>query len=87
MKLDIMTVCGPISVTGVDEEAAQAFLEDYEDGEDRVLSIPDGDPDVTRLWDRESVRGVTAGPDDPAVPEVPEGDAEGVDAPEGSSAA
>lgn len=72
MKLEILTKCGPVTLAGVDEEAGAAFLDDYRNGDDAVLSVPDGDAETTRLYAREAVWGAVGGPDDPEEPEEPE---------------
>jgi len=97
VKLHIESICGAHETTGVPEDAAEEFWSEYQNGDDKVIAVPDGDPEVKHLISRDALYGATLSPDDEPEPEpeeeaefleaddAEETDAEGVEATEESS--
>lgn len=93
MKLHIESICGAHETTGVPEDAAEEFWSEYQNGDDKVIAVPDGDPEVKHLISRDALYGATLSPDDEPEPEpepedpaeAEESDAEAVEATEESS--
>jgi hypothetical protein len=63
VKLCIMTACGSIETTGLDEEVAAEFVNTYRNGTERVLYIPDSDPTEQHYVTRSAVIWAATGPD------------------------
>lgn len=76
MKLHIESTCGPHETHEVPESMVREFENEYRNGTDAVLSVPDGDPEMTHFITRTALLGSSSGPDDVEEPEDPEGDEE-----------
>jgi hypothetical protein len=69
LKLHIESTCGQHETHGVSEDAVREFENEYRNGTDAVLSVPDGDEEMTHLITRTALLGSSSGPDDEPEPE------------------
>lgn len=82
MKLHIESTCGQHETHGVSEDAVREFENEYRNGTDAVLSVPDGDEEMTHLITRTALLGSSSGPDDEPEPEPEPGEDAEATAPE-----